>query len=152
MSAPDFAHEHETRLIIPALGKAYAGLGGFAEALLRVIAGLALVTHGYGKILDPFGNIGMVEGLGFVPGVAWSPLLAATEFFGGLFLALGFLTRPAALGAMIVLLVTVWFHWIVQSEGYPGAEKSILWAAICFFFVIHGGRRFSVDRAIGREF
>lgn len=152
MASTDPVHGHGIRLIIPALGNIYAGLTGLSETVLRVIAGLALVTHGYGKIMDPFGNAGFLESLGFVPGVFWAPLLAATEFFGGLFLAVGFLTRPAALGAMIVLLVTVWFHWSVQAEGYFGAEKSILWAAICFYFVIHGARRLSVDRAIGRAF
>ncbi|MGH8496967.1 MAG: DoxX family protein [Gammaproteobacteria bacterium] len=140
----------DARLIIPALGRLYASFGPLAQTSLRVIAGVALMTHGYGKILDPMGRIDMVEGLGFVPGEFWSPLLAIIEFFGGLFLACGFLTRLAALGTTIVLLVTVWFHWILQNEGYPGAEKSILWAAITFFFLIHGGGRYSVDRAIGR--
>lgn len=152
MAAIDPVQANGTRLIIPALGNLYAGLAGLSEVVLRVVAGLALVTHGYGKILDPFGNVGFVESLGFVPGVIWSPLLAATEFFGGLLLAAGFLTRPAALGATIVLLVTVWFHWGVQGQGFSGAEKSILWAAICFFFAIHGARQFSVDRVIGRTF
>jgi putative oxidoreductase len=153
MATGDLVHDRErTRLIIPALGRLYDSLGDFAFALLRALSGIGLVTHGFGKILDPFGSIGMVEGLGFYPGVLWSPLLAATEFFGGLFLALGFLTRPAALAATISLLVTVWYHWMVQAEGYPGAEKSILWSAICFLFAIWGGGRFSVDRAIGREF
>jgi putative oxidoreductase len=152
MSAVDPVHGHGNRLIIPALGNIYAGFDGLSEVALRVIAGFALAMHGYGKIMDPFGNIGMVESLGFVPGEIWSPLLAATEFFGGLFLAVGFLTRPAAFATMIVLLVTVWVHWSVQGQGYFGAEKSILWAAICFFFAIHGARRLSVDRIIGRVF
>ena len=89
--------------------------------------------------------------LGFVPGTIWSPMLAGTEFFGGLLLAIGFLTRPAALAATVVLLVTVWFHWIVQSQGFSGAEKSILWAAITFYFFAHGGGPYSVDRAMRRE-
>lgn len=140
------------RLIIPALGGLYAGLHELAETVLRVVAGLALVTHGAGKIADPFGAVGMVEGLGFYPGVFWSPLLSATEFFGGLFVAFGFLTRPASFAAMIVLLVTVWFHWGVQGQGYMGAEKSILWAAIFLFFAIRGGNRQSVDAKLGRAF
>ena len=139
------------RLLVPSLGALYSRLAGPSTLLLRVVAGLALVTHGYSKILDPFKNSGMVEGLGFFPGVFWSPLLAATEFFGGIFLALGLFTRPAALGATIVLLVTAWFHWVVQDQGYRGAEKSILWAAMCFYFVIHGGHYLSVDRALRRE-
>ncbi|HET8728835.1 MAG TPA: DoxX family protein, partial [Alphaproteobacteria bacterium] len=87
---------HGARLLLPALGGVYRSAGPAAVALLRVVAGLALMTHGYGKIVNPFGSVDMVEGLGFYPGEFWSPLLAATEFFGGLFLAAGFLTRPAA--------------------------------------------------------
>lgn len=139
-------------LYVPALRGIYGAAHDGAETVLRVVAGLALVTHGYGKILDPFGAAGMVEGLGFYPGAFWSLLLSLTEFFGGIFIALGFLTRPASFAAMFVLLVTVWFHWMTLEQGYPGAEKSILWAAIFFFFVIRGGNRHSVDARIGREF
>ena len=140
------------RLIIPGFGGLYAAAHDGAETILRVVAGVALVTHGLGKIGDPFGAAGMVESLGFYPGVFWSPLLSFTEFFAGILIAVGFLTRPASFAAMFVLLVTVWFHWVTQDQGYGGAEKSILWAAIFLFFVIRGGNRHSVDARIGREF
>ena len=130
----------------------YAALHDSAETLLRVVAGAALVTHGLGKIADPFGAAGMVEGLGFYPGAFWSLLLSLTEFFGGILIAIGFLTRPAAFAATFVLLVTVYFHWVVQGQGYSGAEKSILWAAIFFLFTVRGGNRHSVDARIGKEF
>lgn len=148
----DVTHGGPRRLIIPALGGFYSSLGELGETLLRVVAGLALVTHGAGKIADPFGAAGMVEGLGFYPGAFWSLMLSLTEFVGGILIAIGLLTRPASLAAMFVLLVTVYFHWIVRSEGYFGAEKSILWAAIFLFFVIRGGNRHSVDARLGREF
>lgn len=141
-----------TRLIIPALSRVYAGLHDFAETLLRIVAGVALMMHGLGKIGDPFGSAGMVEGLGFYPGAFWSLLLTLTEFVGGILITVGLLTRPASFAAMIVLLVTVWFHWITLEQGYSGAEKSILWAAVFFFFVIRGGNRHSVDAKIGRAF
>jgi putative oxidoreductase len=147
-----YAHDDDrTRLILPALGGFYAALRDVAELVLRVAAGGLLAVHGYGKILDPFANAGMVESLGFFPGAFWSPALAATEFFGGILLALGLLTRPAALGAAIVLVVTIYFHWVVKAEGLAGAEKSILWSAIAFYFFAAGGGRFSLDRALGRE-
>ncbi|MCL6705924.1 DoxX family protein [Pseudomonas sp. R2.Fl] len=139
------------RLVIPGLAPLYAGGHDVVETLLRVLAGALLVTHGYGKILDPFGMAGMVEGLGFYPGVIWSPLLAATEFLGGILVTIGLFTRPAAFAAMIVLLVTVYFHGVVQGEGLAGAEKSILWAAIFLFFAIRGGNRHSVDARLARE-
>lgn len=149
----DTAHRDlNRRLIIPSLGRLYASLGATAETVLRVVAGLALVTHGYGKIMNPFGAAGMVESLGFYPGAFWSLLLACTEFFGGILIAIGLLTRPASFAAMFVLLVTVYYHWIVRAEGFAGAEKSILWAAIFLFFAIRGANSQSVDARIGKEF
>lgn len=139
-------------LIVPSLARLYTSLGEVCETLLRIAAGVALVVHGASKISAPFSNIEMVENLGFWPGVFWSPLLAATEFIGGILIVIGLLTRPAAFAAMIVLLVTVWFHWITLDQGYSGAEKSILWSAILFFFAIRGGNRHSVDARLGREF
>lgn len=142
------------RLIISGLGSVYANLGEFAETLLRVVAGLALVTHGFPKIMNPLGPVGLVESIGIFPGPAafWAVLLSMTEFFGGILIAIGLLTRPAAFGGMIVLLVTVYFHWILKSEGYAGAEKSILWATIMFYFVIRGANSHSVDARLGKTF
>ena len=143
---------NRSRLIIPAFGGLYAALHESAETILRVAAGALLVTHGYGKILNPFGASGMVESLGFYPGAFWSPLLSATEFFGGILVTIGLFTRPAAFAAMIVLAVTVYFHGIAQGEGLMGAEKSILWTLIMFFFVIRGANGHSVDAKLGRQF
>lgn len=142
----------DQNLIIPAFSSLYSGLHDVAETLMRVVAGLALTVHGASKITDPFGAAEMVEGLGFYPGAFWSLILSCTEFFGGMLIAIGLLTRPAAFAGMFVLLVTVWFHWVTLGQGYGGAEKSILWAAMLFFFVIRGGNRHSVDARLGREF
>lgn len=141
-----------SRLIVPAVAPLYRSTHEIVETLLRVVAGLCLVIHGSGKIADPFGAIQMVEGLGFYPGVFWSPLLAATEFFGGILLAIGLFTRPAAFAATIVLLVTVYFHWVSMSQGFSGAEKSILWAAITLFFASRGGNTHSVDARLKKSF
>ena len=140
------------RLIIPAFGRLYSSLHDGVETLLRVIAGGFLTIHGSQKITNPFGAAEMVEGLGFYPGAFWSLLLSCTEFFGGILIAIGLLTRPAAFAGMFVLLVTVWFHWITVGQGFSGAEKSLLWAAILLFFVIRGGNRQSVDACIGKAF
>ncbi|MGX7876363.1 DoxX family protein [Mesorhizobium sp. ORM6] len=63
----------------------------------RAVAGIFLTVHGSQKITNPFGAAEMVEGLGFYPGAFWSLLLACTEFFGGILIAIGFLTRIAFL-------------------------------------------------------
>ncbi|PSH66041.1 MULTISPECIES: DoxX family protein [Phyllobacterium] len=146
------ANGNNRPLVIPALGNIYSNLGEFSETILRVITGIALIVHGSGKIMNPFGAVGMVEGLGFYPGVFWSPLLSVTEFVGGILLTIGLLTRPAAFATTIILAVTIYFHGIVQGQGWSGAEKSILWTAILFFFVIRGASSYSVDAKIGKEF
>ena len=148
---PPPAPEVRPRLLIPALGCLYRPLSALAETLLRVVAGGALVTHGWGKIQDPFGAAGMVAELGFHPANLWSLLLSLTEFVGGLCIALGLLTRPAALAASFLLCVTTYFHGVVQAEGWAGAEKSVIWLAVRLFFVIRGSNRHSVDALIGRQ-
>lgn len=140
------------RLFIPALRGLYSNLHESAETIVRVVAGLALIAHGTSKIADPFGAAEMVQSLGFYPGAFWSLILSCTEFFGGILLAIGLFTRPAALAATVVLVVAAWYHWVTLGQGYLMAEKAIIWAAVCLFFAIRGGNRHSVDARIGREF
>ena len=130
----------------------YAALHDYAETLMRVICGVILAVHGYPKIMDPFKAIGMVENLGFYPGVFWSPLLSFTEFLAGIFIALGFLTRPAAVAATIILAVTVYAHWVAMGQGYAGSEKSILWLGMSIFFAVRGANSQSIDARLGRQF
>lgn len=147
-----YSSASRSRLILPPLGRLYGALQPLAEATLRFTAGACLVMHGIGKIGEPMKNVRMVENLGFYPGTLFSPLLAGTEFFGGILIAVGLLTRPAAAAALFVMLVTVYFHWIVQGQGFAGSEKSILWSAMLFLILVRGGGRFSLDAKLGREF
>lgn len=145
------ARANYQNLYLPFLGPLYEKLSGSAEALLRVVAGGLLVSHGYSKILDPFGASGLVESIGFYPGGFWSPLLSVSEFSAGICLILGLFTRLAALIATIILVVTIYFHGILQGQGLGGSEKSILWTAITVFFMVRGANKYSVDRALGRQ-
>ncbi|KQO75648.1 DoxX family protein [Rhizobium sp. Leaf262] len=101
-----------TALIIPLLSGFYER---FAQPLawtaLRVAIGGMLVVEGYPKIMAPFAQVGFVENLGFYPGWLWSPTLAAMQFFGGMFLAVGLFTRPVALANTVMLAITLWFHF-----------------------------------------
>ena len=135
-------------LVIPALETLYTWLTPLAFTWLRVMCGLALIVHGWPKITTPLGAVDMVAGIGFQPAAFWSVALAVTEFGGGLLLVLGLLTRLAAAGVTIILLVTVYFHWVQLGQGYRGAELSLLWSAITLYFVAVGGGRVSLDRAL----
>jgi len=98
-------------LIIPGLAGFYRAFAQPAAwVILRVVVGGALVLEGWPKILDPFAQTGFVESIGFQPGWLWSPLLAAMQFFGGIAIVIGLLTRPVALANAVMLAVTFWFH------------------------------------------
>jgi putative oxidoreductase len=100
-----------SRLIIRPLAGFY---DSFAQPLawlvLRVFVGGALILEGWPKIVAPFAQVGFVESIGFHPGWFWSPLLAVMQFFGGIALVIGFLTRPIALANGVMLAITWWFH------------------------------------------
>ena len=110
---------HRQRLVLPFLEKVY---GSFAEpfgwAAFRVTIGLSLVIAGWPKIQAPLAQAGFVESLGMAPGWFFSPLLAAMQFFGGILIAFGLLTRPVALANAVMLLITLWFH---IGHPYPDA-------------------------------
>lgn len=142
----------ERPLIVPSLGSLYSSLAPLTELLLRLVVGGFLIVHGLPKFSNLAGVQGMVESLGFYPGAVWAPLLALTETLGGVLIAIGLFTRPAAFAAMIVLLVTVYFHWIFKAEGFAGAEKSLIWATIMLYLVAHGAGQLSVDAKRGKEF
>ena len=88
--------------------------------------------------------------IGFYPPEAWSVLLSITEFLGGILVLIGLFTRPAAFATSIILLVTIWFHWVTVDQGLAGAEKSILWFAVLVYFCARGAGGYSLDARIGR--
>ena len=149
----------EERLIVPALRPLYRALTPWAWTLVRLVGGLNLVPHGLQKLFGWFGGKGMeatAQGfgqMGFEPAALWVWLVALTEVVGGLFLALGLLTRPAAVAIAIFLLTAVAHHMpngFFWPEG--GYEYPLLWGVVALAFVIRGGGPFSVDRLIGRAF
>src|ERR1700751_2526989 len=86
-----------------------------ATAMLRFALGVIFFAHGAQKMLGWFGGYGFAGTMRFFTGVMHIPVLFAflaicAEFFGGLGLILGFLTRIAAFGVtcnMVVAILTV---------------------------------------------
>lgn len=147
------------KLILPFLGPLYRGLAPIAWPLVRVVAGLNLVPHGAQKLFGWFGGKGLeatTQGfaqMGYDPAALWVWLVALTEVVGGLLLALGLFTRPAAVAIAIFLYVAVAHHLpngFFWSQG--GYEYPLLWGTVALAFAIRGGGAFSVDRAFGRSF
>ena len=148
-----------SELFVPALGGVYSALEPYSMTLLRVAAGLWFVPHGMQKLFGAFGGggisgrAGFLESVGYSMPMVWATMIALLEFFGGLALAIGFLTRPVALAFFIFMVNATIFHW---SNGFfwtaGGWEYPALWAVVSLVFVIRGGGELSIDRAWGRKF
>lgn len=129
-------------------------------ALVRLGLGLVMFAHGAQKMLGWFGGAGFNGTMGFfeqmgIPGV-FAFLAIASEFFGGLGLIFGFLTRIAAFGVMITMLVAIlkvhasigfFMNW-TGKQGGEGFEYHLLAIAMALAAIIGGGGAFSVDHAI----
>lgn len=147
-----------SRPLFPAFAGLYRAFGPFALPALRFAMGMVLVPHGCQKLFGWFGGAGLdktVENFakhGWHPALFWVLLVALTESVGGLLLAFGFLTRFAAAAIFIFMLNAVWatsehgFFWI---QG--GLEYSLIIGMVALVFLIRGGGRCSIDRAIGWE-
>jgi putative oxidoreductase len=118
--------------------------------LLRLVAGLAFMHHGYGKILNPFGWMGADSAF---PGI-FQALAAVSEFGGGLAWMLGLLTPLASFGMACTMTVAVWLHAVVRHDPFvpqgPGAsyELAAVYFCVALLLILAGPGRFSLDRLI----
>jgi len=125
-----------------------------ALAVLRVVLGITFILHG-GQKLFVFGFAGVSGAFAQMgipaPGVL-GPFVAFVEFFGGIAILLGLLTRLAALGiaaTMVVAILTV--HLKNGFFAPTGVEfpLSLLGSAIAL--IITGAGDFSLDAVIGKR-
>jgi putative oxidoreductase len=156
----------DTPLFIPQLGSLYQSLAPWAEALLRVWVGLALVPHGLRNTFGMFPTTGVrsrnltelarqLDDDGYRPGKFWAPAISVTQLVGGPMLALGLLTRPVALVIVVFLLVANVERWRVGKYFWNqlGLEYTVMWTLVALYFLVHGGGAISLDRLlIGRQF
>ncbi len=73
-----------------------------ASLILRVPTGIIFMAHGAQKLFGAFGGYGLegtgqwMASMGIEPGYLMALLSGSGEFFGGLAILIGLLTRPAA--------------------------------------------------------
>jgi putative oxidoreductase len=149
------------QLIFPFLHGLYAGVEPLAYALLRVVFGVVLITHGLPKLLrtshgsmaDPMsGSIHLIENVLHLPAApALAMFVALLEGVGGTLLAIGLGTRAiAAMVAVQMLAICValgpTWPWIDRGIEFP-----FLMMFLGLFMAFKGSGRWSLDRAIGRE-
>src|SRR5687767_3555751 len=131
---------------LPVSGRVSTGL-----LILRVVAGLAFMFHGWGKIQNPTGWMGPNAN---IPG-ALQALAAISEFGGGLFWILGLLTPLASLGLACTMGVAVWMHatvmhdpFVAKGPGKGSYELAAIYLCVALLLLLAGPGRFSLDNAI----
>ena len=126
--------------------------------LVRVAAGLTLMPHGAQKLFGWFGGGGLYgtaqyfeANLGLMPGIAYAGAAGMTEFFGGLLLVIGLLTRFSAAAVVALMFYAAFavhfgngFFWTAGGFEYP-----LFWGLVALAFVIRGGGELSLDRHLG---
>jgi putative oxidoreductase len=149
----------DTQLVLPVLTSLYGTLASIADPLLRIAVGGFLIPHGAQKLFgwfgaDPAAERGLFKEVGLKPARAWITFIGVIQFFGGILLVLGLLTRPAALIVAISMIGTAWF--VTHRDGWfwnrRGMEYSLFWAIAAFIVFCKGGGAFSLDALIGKEF
>ncbi len=118
-------------------------------AVLRLVAGVVMVHNG----LDKFSNIesfaeAYVQVIGLPFPIFFSYVAAFTETVAAPLLAIGLLTRPAALGLFSTMCVAMYHHVLVSGFNIPYLELSGIYAACFLFFLINGAGVFSTDALI----
>ena len=135
--------------------KLFESNAGIEALIIRVPVGLILVAHGAQKLFGWFGGYGLegtgqwMASQGFNPGYLMALLAGSAEFFGGLALIFGLLTRPAAAVAAFTMLMAMTVHihngLFVSNNGYEFA-LSLLAATTALAFM--GGGKFAFDALI----
>lgn len=131
-----------------------------ATVILRLILGVVFFAHGAQKMLGWFGGPGFSGTVGMFTNFMHIPaplaiLAICAEFLGGLGLIFGFLTRIAAAGIAVNMLVATAFlhrhfgffmNWTGTQKG-EGFEYHLLVLAMTAFLLIRGAGAYSLDRA-----
>nr|VVV05614.1 Putative oxidoreductase MhqP [Aliivibrio wodanis] len=130
-----------------------ASNAGFNTLALRIPVGIIFMAHGAQKLFAWFGGYGLAgtgqffESIGLAPGVAMAFLAGSAEFFGGLFIILGLLTRPSAFVlAFTMLIAIVSVHLpnglFMSNSGY---EFGLALLAASVSLMLSGGGKVAVD-------
>ena len=126
-----------------------------ALTVLRVVLGITFIMHGGQKIFvyGFDGVAGSFAQMGIPAAGLMGPFVALVEFFGGIAIVLGLLTRLAALGigaTMVGAILTVHLQAGFFNPGGIEFPLSLLGTAITL--AITGAGAFSLDALLAKRF
>jgi putative oxidoreductase len=124
---------------------------------VRLALGAVMIAHGSQKVLGTFGGPGFTTFIGggtpfsfMKPTWLWLSAAAFSEFFGGILVLFGFLTRVGAFFIACTMITAIF--GVHLPGGFFGSNRgyeypmSVLAMAIAL--LISGGGQASIDRAL----
>ena len=137
------------------MSKTLNNLQPWGALALRIVLGVAMIYHGYGKVVPGslHGNVtapiehysGFVASMGLPRWLGY--VSALTEFVGGILVLVGLLTRFAAL--LITINMAFAIALVTRHHGYAGSEEPLALLVIALMLLFYGAGVLAIDRKIG---
>ena len=132
--------------------------GDVGLLLLRLVGLMMAMGHGMSKLIGegrfgpPEQFVAGVEKLGFPAPTAFAWAAALAEFVGGILIAIGLLTRPAALALAFNMAVAAFLQHggdpLFMGGGGAAKEPAVLYLLPFAALALTGAGRYSIDRFI----
>jgi putative oxidoreductase len=125
-----------------------------ALLIARVIVGAVFMAHGAQILFGAFGGPGLSAFVGMMGPLGY--LVAIGEFFGGLGIVVGFLSRFSAASIIVIMLgaigmvhgkVGFFMNW-TGNQGGEGFEYHLLAIGILLVILIAGPGRYALARSL----
>jgi putative oxidoreductase len=143
---------------VPALNYLLHTNPDWVQLLVRVTLGIVFFSHGAQKMLGWFKGPGLKNSIQMLTEHLHIPaalgfLAIAAEFFGGVGLIIGLLSRIAAAGVALIMLVAIvlvhgrhglFLNWFGDREGH-GYEYHLLALALALVVIVRGSGALSLD-------
>lgn len=125
---------------------------------LRLTAGIIFMAHGAQKLFGWFGGYGLegtgqwMASIGLTPGYLMALAAGSAEFFGGLFILIGLLTRFSAVALAFTMVVAIFSVHIgnglfMSNNGY---EFSLALLGISLALAIKGAGKYGIDNVFSK--
>ena len=119
---------------------------------LRMGVAMVFVYHGYHKLFGSGAPQKMIEYLtriGMPLPTVGAYLAGGVEFFGGIMIGLGLLTRQASLLVIVVMLVAIFF--VQRNDPYREVEHAVQMLVLSIGTLYSGSGSFSLENLVKKH-
>lgn len=115
--------------------------------ILRVVVGVIFIAHGSQKFFGVWGGMGLAKTVEMMGGGVIPYLVIIGEFFGGIGLVLGFLSRFSAASIIVIMIgAIVKVHWAGGFFAPKGFEYNLALIGLALPILLCGPGRFSIGQ------